>query len=216
MTRHAPRVRSCPSPETALFALSLDRDGRAVPADVLAAARAFAAADPATAAADADLVLLGEVLASEPLERAGPDFTDRVVAAARRTGSGRTQVIHLGLVRRLAVAAAQQLAATLAWQAGSPGALMADDAEQNQTYLGDRFRADPYGAPSLERGLQLLVPGPLDGATSAARPDDEAAAPAPAEQAAAADRSLTPGVQPGAEAAGGVSADTGSDGGDGR
>lgn len=154
--------------ETALFVLSLERDGRSVPAEVLAAARAFAAEHPATAAADAELALLSEVLADEPLLATGPGFTDDVVTAARRTGSGRGQtIVRLALARRLAAAATLLVAVTLGWQAARPGVLMADDAAEQQTYLGDAFRADPYAAPDLDTGLEQLVPGPLDGAQAA-------------------------------------------------
>jgi len=148
--------------EGALFVLSLAQDGRPVPSALLSLARERAEANPAVAQAAADFARLSELLGEEPASVTSPGFTEAVLG---RTRSVRT-VTSMVLARRLAVAATLLLGLTIAWEGARPAPAAADPSQENQSYRGDVFRADPYGPPDIEAGLEQLLPGRLDASST--------------------------------------------------
>lgn len=152
--------------EGALFVLSLAQDGRPVPAELLSLARERAEANPTVAQAVADFARLSEVLGEEPASVTSPGFTEAVLGRTRPARA----VTPMSLARRLAVAATLLLGLTIAWEGARPAPAAADPSQENQAYRGDAFRADPYAPPDIEAGLEQLLPGRLDAASTGTGP----------------------------------------------
>lgn len=137
----------------ALRVLSLLRDGRPVPADEAARARALAAADPAVAAMLAAWERQAAALAAEPARTASPGFTARVLAALAGRGAQPAEVLVLPLVRRLAMAAALLLAGTLGWSLAFPATLRADPDVLRARHAVDCFRPTPFAPDDVRAGM---------------------------------------------------------------
>jgi ferric-dicitrate binding protein FerR (iron transport regulator) len=136
--------------ERCLRTLSLLMDDRPVPAELAAAARAFAEQDPECRAAWEDWQRIRDVLSTEPGLTAPAGFAVRVLAA-------RPEADVLPFARRLAAAAALVLAVTVGYGVARPGQAVADPSVERTRHYVDLFRATPYEADDVDAGLERLL-----------------------------------------------------------
>lgn len=152
--------------ELCVFVHALLDDGRPLSPQLVERARRWAAEHPSAAREVADLEAIGAALARDDVEPSA-SFTDAVLAARRapvhvdEVGAARGGV--LPLVRRLSVAAALAIVATIGWGMLEPDALFADDdpasLEVERTHRADEFTDERGRATerAFEEGLDGLI-----------------------------------------------------------
>ena len=156
--------------ELCLFVLGLVQDGRTVQPLLVQRAREWAAEHPVCSQALVDFALMGQVLQTEPKQRASQGFTDEVLRKRRDQRLAGGQI--LPLLRRLSLAAALLLAVTLGFDLSFPDGAVADDKLEASSHLMDSLRPDPFAgsakSDALRVGLEVLLPDPASLAGEAA------------------------------------------------